>query len=195
MGGASAAGTILVFGDSLSSGYGLPAGAGWVDLLQQRLERDKYDYKVVNASVSGETTLGGRNRIAAALARHRPEIVVLELGANDGLRGAAVETIRSNLAAIIHASRQRGARILLIGMQLPPNYGSGYVEKFRDLYASLARTERVAFVPFMLDGFAEDRAQFLPDGVHPGASVQSRILATVWNHLRPLLGERTVKSH
>jgi acyl-CoA thioesterase I len=195
LGGASAAATILVFGDSLSAGYGLPPGAGWVDLLQQRLEREKFDYKVVNASVSGETTLGGRNRISAALARHKPEIVVLELGANDGLRGAGIDTIRSNLAAIIDQSRRRGARILLIGMQLPPNYGSSYVEKFRDVYAGLAKTERVAFVPFLLDGFAENRVEFLADGVHPGAGVQSRILDTVWKHLRPLLAGPTIKSH
>jgi acyl-CoA thioesterase-1 len=193
-GAAHATAVILVFGDSLSAGYGLTQGAGWVDLLQQRLEREKYDYKVVNASVSGETTLGGRNRIGAALARHKPEIVVLALGANDGLRGAGIETIRSNLTATISDARDHGAAVLLVGMQLPPNYGSDYVGKFRGVYGAVAKSQRVALVPFLLEGFAEDRSRFLPDGIHPVAAVQPQILDTVWKHLRPLLARREVKS-
>lgn len=192
-GAVSASATILVFGDSLSAGYGLPQGAGWVDLLQQRLEREKYDYKVVNASVSGETTHGGRNRIAGALTRHQPEIVVLELGANDGLRGARIETIRTNLTAMVEETRKRGAKLLLVGMQLPPNYGSDYIEKFRDVYGAVARAQRIPLVPFLLEGFAENRTDFLQDGVHPGAAAQPRILDTVWQHLRPLLARRALK--
>jgi acyl-CoA thioesterase-1 len=188
------AGVVLVFGDSLSAGYGLPRGSGWVDLLERRLEQEKYDYTVVNASLSGETTGGGRTRIAEALARHKPEIVVLALGANDGLRGARVDTIRSNLSSIIAETRKRGAKVLLVGMQLPPNYGIDYVQKFRDVFAALAESQRVALVPFLLEGFAEKRSEFLPDGVHPAASAQAQILDTVWKELRPLLSRR-VKSH
>ncbi len=185
----------MVFGDSLSAGYGLAQGAGWVDLLRERLEREKYDYKVVNASVSGETTLGGRNRIAAALKLHKPEIVVLALGGNDGLRGARIDTIRANLTAIIAESRERGARVLLVGMQLPPNYGSDYVEKFRNVYAGVASAQRAPLVPFLLAGFAENRGDFQPDGIHPGAAVQAQMLETVWKPLRPMLARRAVNSH
>jgi acyl-CoA thioesterase-1 len=182
-----AAATILVFGDSVSAGYGLPLGAGWVDLLQQRLASGKYDYKVINASLTGETTTGGRNRIGAALTQHRPEIVVLELGANDGLRGAKIETIRSNLSVMIADCRRRGAKVLLLGMQLPPNYGSDYVEKFRVMFGAVAKSQRVPLVPFLLAGFADDRSAFQADGFHPNAIVQPRMLDTVWKQLQPLL--------
>ncbi len=181
----------MVFGDSLSAGYGLAQGAGWVDLLQQRITRENYAYKVVNTSISGETTLGGRNRIATALARHQPEVVVLALGANDGLRGARVDTVRANLIAIIGEARRHGAKTLLVGMQLPPNYGTDYVEKFRGVFADVAASQRVPLVPFLLEGFAADAAAFQADGVHPNRSVQPRILDTVWTHLRPLLRRRT----
>ena len=182
-----AATNILVFGDSISASYGLPRGTGWVDLLQQRLERDGVDYKVINASLSGETTTGGRNRINIALAQHNPQIVILELGANDGLRGARVETIHANLAAMIADCRKRGARVLLVGMQLPPNYGKVYVEKFRTLYPNLARAQRVALVPFMYEGFATDRDAFQADGIHPNAAAQARLLENVWTVLKPML--------
>jgi acyl-CoA thioesterase-1 len=185
---------LLVFGDSLSSSYRLNQGAGWVDLLRERLEENRYDYKVVNASVTGETTAGGRTRIITALTEHKPDIVVLELGANDGLRGATVESIRSNLTAMIVEARNRGARVLLVGMQLPPNYGTGYTGKFRDMYRAISKSERVALVPFMLEGFADDRSAFLDDGIHPGPAAQRRILDTVWSYLEPMLRERAART-
>jgi acyl-CoA thioesterase-1 len=182
-----AAATLMVFGDSISAGYGLQQGTGWVDLLQRRLTSEKYDYRVINASLSGETTVGGKNRIGRALAQYKPDIVILELGANDGLRGASIETLRANLAAIIAECRKRGAQVLLVGMQLPPNYGSGYTEKFRSAYSSIAASLRVPLVPFLLEGFAADAGAFQPDGVHPNASAQSRMLDTIWKQLQPML--------
>lgn len=186
-----AAATILVFGDSVSAGYGLPLGAGWVDLLQQRLASGKYDYKVINASLTGETTTGGRNRIGAALTQHKPEIVILELGANDGLRGAKIDTIRANLSAMIAACRIRGAKVLLIGMQLPPNYGTAYAEKFHAMFGAVAKPQRVPLVPFLFEGFAADRSMFQSDGIHPIADAQPRMLDTVWKQLQPLLTRRS----
>jgi acyl-CoA thioesterase-1 len=184
--GAQAA-TILVYGDSLSAAYGLAQEQGWVNLLARRLHAEKADYKVANASISGETTHGGRNRIADALKAHRPAIVVLELGANDALRGASLEATRANLEAIIDASRGAGARVLLVGMRLPPNYGMTYSEKFQQLYADVARKKKVALVPFLFEGFGEDRQYFQPDGIHPTAQAQGAMLDTVWKGLKPLL--------
>ena len=193
-GAVHAAPTILVFGDSISAGYGLPRGQSWVDLLQARLEREHADYKVVNASLSGETTDGGRRRLPAALAEHRPQITIIELGGNDGLRGARPETLRANLAAMIAECRKQGSRVLLVGMDLPPNYGSDYTEKFRAVYASLAQDERVPLVPFLFAGFAANRAMFQPDGIHPTVGAQQKILDTVWPQLRPLLAGKTASS-
>ena len=187
---AHAAATIMVFGDSISAGYGLPQGAGWVELLQQHLEREHYDYKVINASISGETAANSINRISSALAQHNPEIVILELGGNDGLRGADIETIRSNLSALTTACRKHGAKVLLVGMQLPPNYGSAYVEKFRAMYSALAEAQRVPLVPFLLEGFAGDRSAFQPDGIHPNTAVQPRMLDNIWKQLQPMLAHR-----
>ena len=181
----------MVFGDSLSAGYGLPQGAGWVNLLQQRLQQEKLDYKVVNASISGETTLGGKNRVAAALEQHHPAIVIVELGANDGLRGGSVATIRANLIAIVTACRQHGAQVLLVGMELPPNYGIDYVRKFRAIFASVAKSQQIPLVPFLLAGFADDPTQFQADGLHPVAGAQSRVLENVWKQLRPMLARET----
>lgn len=181
---------ILVFGDSLAAGYGLPQGRGWVDLLQARLERDGYVYKVVNASISGETSLGGRNRLPAALARHRPRIVVIELGANDGLRGQPIAALRENLVAMIRASARAGARSLLIGMRIPPNYGQAYTRQFESVFAEVARAQRVPLIPFLLDGFADQRELFQQDGIHPAEQAQGLILATVWSALEPLLRAR-----
>ena len=181
---------ILVFGDSLAAGYGLPQGRGWVDLLQARLERDGYVYKVVNASISGETSLGGRNRLPAALARHRPRIVVIELGANDGLRGQPIAALRDNLVAMIRASARAGARSLLIGMRIPPNYGQAYTRQFESVFAEVARAQRVPLIPFLLDGFADQRELFQQDGIHPAEQAQGLILATVWSALEPLLRVR-----
>jgi len=178
---------ILVFGDSLAAGYGIPAGKSWVNLLEERIGGARLPYRVVNASISGETTLGGRNRIDKALVEHRPRIVIVELGANDGLRGHPLPTIRDNLTAIIEASLRNHARVLLVGMQLPPNYGMTYTEKFRELYADLARRHKVSLVPFLLEGFADDRDLFQPDGIHPNVEAQTRVLANVWPALQPML--------
>jgi acyl-CoA thioesterase-1 len=181
---------ILVFGDSLSAGYGLPQGRSWVDLLQRRLAAEGLDYRVVNASISGETTLGGRNRLAAALEQHRPHTVVLELGSNDGLRGQPLNLMRDNLAAMAKASRAAGARVLIVGMRIPPNYGPKYTTEFHAAFQDVARSQRTALVPFLLDGFADQRALFQSDGIHPAEAAQTLILETVWKELRPLLTTR-----
>jgi acyl-CoA thioesterase-1 len=178
---------ILVLGDSLAAGYGLPQGRGWVDLLQDRIAAEGLDHRVVNGSISGETTLGGRNRIGAALERHRPDVVILELGANDGLRGQPLAALRDNLTAMVRASRRSGAQVLLIGMRIPPNYGQDYTRKFHAAFTDVARAERVALVPFLLEGFADKRELFQADGIHPNEQAQPRIAATVWKALRPLL--------
>ena len=176
---------ILVFGDSLSAAYGIPREAGWVNLLQQELLRSHAQYRVVNASISGETTSGGKRRIDAALRQHQPAIVILELGANDGLRGAPLESVATNLAYLIRQSHQAHARVLLLGMQLPPNYGLDYAKRFRSLYPRLARQHKAALVPFFLDGVAPE--QFQADNLHPVAGAQPRILQNVMQKLEPLL--------
>lgn len=184
---AAPAATLLVFGDSLSAGYGLQPGQGWVSLLVQRLETEKLDYKVVNASISGETTYGGRNRIEADLKTHRPAIVVVELGANDGLRGGTAEKTRENLEAIVDACRKAGARVVLVGIRLPPNYGLAYADKFRRVFPDIARKKKLALVPFLFEGFAEKPEYFQPDGLHPAPNAQPLMLDLVWKALRPLL--------
>lgn len=184
---AGVAATIMVYGDSLSAGYGLPQEQGWVSLMQKKLHDEKLDYKVINLSISGETTLGGKNRITAALEAHRPAIVILALGANDGLRGQNPDTIRSNLEAMLDACRKYKARVLLIGMRLPPNYGAAYANKFNNIFKDISKRRKVAWVPFLLEGFAEDSEMFQADGVHPAAQAQPLILETVWKKLRPLL--------
>jgi acyl-CoA thioesterase-1 len=178
---------ILVFGDSLAAGYGLPRGRGWADLLQARLQREGYDYRTVNASLSGETSLGGRNRLPAALAQHQPAIVILELGANDALRGQPLAALRDNLTAMIATARRAGARTLLVGMRIPPNYGAQYTLRFEAVFVEVARAQRVPLVPFLLDGFADRRELFQADGIHPGEQAQTLILDTVWRALRPML--------
>jgi acyl-CoA thioesterase-1 len=183
----SHAATILVYGDSLSAAYGLTQDQGWVNLLARRLHAERPDYKVANASISGETTHGGRNRIEGALKVHRPAIVIVELGANDGLRGSSIDSTRANLESIIDASRRAGARVLLVGMRLPPNYGAAYTEKFQQLYAEIAKKKKVPLVPFLFEGFGEDPKYFLPDGIHPAAQAQPVMLDTVWKELQPLL--------
>ena len=184
---AHAARTILVFGDSLSAGYGLPSGTGWVSLLEQRLKRDRLDYAVVNGSISGETTLGGRNRIVSALAEHRPSVVVVQLGGNDGLRGNSIEETRRNLIAIVQASRVSGAKVLLVGIRIPPNYGQVYTRRFEALFAEVARQQNASLVPFMLQGFADKREWFQSDGIHPVVEAQPRILDNIYRRLRALL--------
>ncbi len=187
---ASPAATILVYCDSLSVGYGLRPDQGWVSLLAKRLQTDKWDYKVANASISGETAHGGAKRIEAALKAHRPAIVIVALGANDGLRGGSPETMRANLEAIVDASRRAKARVLLVGMRLPPNYGTAYAEKFRLVFDGIAKRRKLPPPPFLLEGFAEKREYFQADGIHPAAEAQPAMLDTVWKGLRPLLKKR-----
>ncbi|MEO8165059.1 MAG: arylesterase [Betaproteobacteria bacterium] len=184
---ARAASTILVLGDSISAGYGLAQGEGWVALLEQRLQRDELDYRVVNASISGDTTLGGRNRVAEALKEHQPAVVVVALGGNDGLRGNPLDETRSNLISIVEACRKAGAKVVIAGIRVPPNYGSVYSRRFQGLFAEVARQQNVSLVPFMFKGFAEDRTMFQDDGIHPNAAAQPRILYNIYHRLRPLL--------
>ena len=185
-----AAQIILVLGDSISAGYGLAQGEGWVALLEQRIQQDKLDYRVVNASISGETTLGGLNRISGALNEHQPAVVVVALGGNDGLRGNSLEETRHNLIAIVEACRMAGAKVVIAGMRIPPNYGQVYSRRFEGLFAEVARQQNVSLVPFLLQGFAEDRKMFQADGIHPAAIAQPRILDNVYHLLRPLLSPR-----
>ncbi len=158
-------------------------------LLQQRLQSENYDYKVINASLSGETTTGGKGRIAGALAQSKPDIVILELGGNDGLRGAKIETMQANLTGMVTASKKSGAKVLIVGMMLPPNYGNDYVTKFRTTFASVAKAQHTALTPFIFQGFAQDANAFQPDGIHPTVAMQPRMLDTIWTELKPLLGK------
>jgi len=187
-GGAALAGpTLLVYGDSLSAAYGIARKDGWVTLLEERLRTQRLDYTVVNASVSGETSSGGAARIAAVLARTKPRILILALGANDGLRGLPVVQMRKNLATVIGAAQKSGARVLLVGMRMPPNYGPKFTLDFEQVYAALAREFRVTLVPFLLENIAARRDLFLDDNLHPTAQAQPIILDTVWSGLAPLL--------
>jgi len=179
--------TILVFGDSLSAEYGLPRDTGWAKLLADRLAREAPQYSVVNASISGETTSGGRTRLPALLKQHAPSVVVLQLGANDGLRGLSLASMRDNLTAMVEVSRSAGAQVLLIGIRIPPNYGREYAERFAGVYAQLASARKVALVPFLLEGFADDLDYFQTDRIHPNERAQPRMLDTVWPKLAPLL--------
>ncbi|HEY9198531.1 MAG TPA: arylesterase [Gammaproteobacteria bacterium] len=178
---------ILVFGDSLSAAYGIELEAGWVALLQERLRAQDMPHRVVNASVSGETSVGGRARLPALLADGNYSVVVLELGGNDGLRGLSLAQTEANLRAMIETAQAAGARVLLLGMRLPPNYGATYTEAFSRIYSRLAQELKVALVPFLLDGVATDPALMQPDRIHPRAEAQSRLLDTVWPALVPLL--------
>ena len=181
------AGTVLVWGDSLSAGYGLRPQQAWPALLEKKIADARLPHKVINASISGETTAGGRSRLPAALQTHRPSLVVIELGANDGLRGLPVAAMSTNLQAMIDASRQAGAKVLLIGMRMPPNYGPDYTTRFEKAFQDLARTNKLRLVPFMMEGFADQRAYFQQDGIHPVADAQPLILDTIWRELKPLL--------
>ena len=189
-GGASsttaAAPTILVFGDSLSAAYGIPESAGWVALLGERLKQRKSNYTVANASISGETSAGGAARIGKALASIKPSIVIVQLGANDGLRGLPVTEMKKNLTAIVQASKRVGARVVLVGMQLPPNYGVPYVNQFKAAFGEVAKDERVAFVPFLLEGL-DKREQFQADNLHPTAAAQPILLENVWKKLATMM--------
>lgn len=184
---AAAAPAILVYGDSLSAGYGIAQDRGWVALLEGRLKTERFDYSVVNASISGEITRGGLERLPQALARTHPAVVILELGANDGLRGLPIAQMKANLGRMIELAKKARARVLLVGMKLPPNYGPDYTRAFESAFGELARRYRVALVPFLLQGIAQDEALFQPDGLHPSAAVQPVLLDNVWPVLRPLL--------
>ena len=191
-GRAGAAGTpvILVVGDSLSAEYGLKRGTGWVALLEDRLAKEKIPARVVNASISGDTTSGGRTRLPALLARHKPTHVVLELGGNDALRGLPIASTEDNLAAMTQASQKAGARVLLVGMQVPPNYGSDYTRKFAAVFADVSKRYKTGLVPFLLEGVADApdaRALFQADGIHPRAEAHPRILDNVWPALKKQL--------
>ena len=181
----SAQSTILVFGDSLSAGYGIPREAAWPSLLQEELKRTHPHYKVINASISGETTSGGLRRLPATLKEHHPNIVIIELGANDGLRGAKLKLTEDSLNALISKSKKAGAKVLLLGMQLPPNYGVDYTRRFKSLYPKLAQQHQIELVPFMLQEIKAD--EFQADNLHPIADAQPKILLTVMQKLKPML--------
>ncbi|MEK7438073.1 MAG: arylesterase [Pseudomonadota bacterium] len=182
-----AGGSILIYGDSLSAAYGLAQDAGWPALLQARLKQKGMDYTVVNASISGETSSGGAARIAEALKAHRPSVVIVQLGANDGLRGLPPKQMRANLATIVNRSQQAKARVLLVGMRMPPNYGAAYTRQFAQVYTSLASEYKTALAPFLLQGIEQRREFFQADNLHPTAAAQPILLANVWQALLPLL--------
>ena len=186
--------TVLVLGDSLSAEYGLKRGTGWVPLLAKRLAAEKIPAKVVNASISGDTTSGGRSRLGALLAQHRPAIVVIELGGNDALRGLSLEMTQENLSQMTRSAQQAGAKVLLVGMQLPPNYGTDYANRFAGLYPKIAKAHGAALVPFLLKGVADDgdaTRLFQADRIHPGEEAQQLMLDNVWPELRKLLAGAT----
>jgi acyl-CoA thioesterase-1 len=179
--------TILVFGDSLSAAYGIRPEQGWVALLTQRLQAQGYGYQIVNASVSGETTSGGLQRLPRALQLHQPGIVVLELGANDALRGLPLSGTRANLAQMVRLSQEAGARVLLVGIRIPPNYGARYTEEFASVFPELAKQYHLPLVPFLLQDVALNPARMQEDGMHPNAAGEAPIVDTVWPYLKPLL--------
>ena len=182
--------TVLVVGDSLSAEYGLARGQGWVALLAQRVASEKLAARVVNASISGDTTSGGRARIGALLARHKPQVVVIELGGNDALRGLPLAMTRDNLTAMARSAKAVGARVVVVGMQIPPNYGRQYGEDFARVFATVAKAEGAALVPFLLQGVADipdAESMFQPDRIHPRAEAHPKMLDNVWPVLKPLL--------
>jgi len=180
----------MVYGDSLSTSYGIPSEAGWVNLLNKRLQARSPVYKIVNVSISGETTLGGRNRIEQAIKEHAPDIILIGLGGNDGLRGSSIKSIYGNLEAIVNACLKSQTKVLLLGMRLPPNYGTKYTQKFQDIYPQLAEHHQLNHVPFLLDGFGEKRTYFLQDGIHPNEEAQEKIVENVWKKLMPILEDQ-----
>jgi acyl-CoA thioesterase I len=182
---------ILIVGDSISAAYGIPVEHGWVSLLQQRLDTAGYACRIVNASISGDTTANARSRLPQALASHEPAVVLLELGGNDGLRGLSLAEMKTNLAAMIISSQEAGAQVLLIGMQLPPNYGPRYTQRFQSVYQELASEANLALVPSLVDGIGTEQGLMQPDGIHPNADAQPLIVDRVWKALMPLLDQLT----
>jgi acyl-CoA thioesterase-1 len=189
-GAAEPARRLLIVGDSLSAEYGLPRGSGWVALLGRRLAERRTGIEVVNASISGETTSGGRTRLPELLAKHRPAFVVVELGGNDALRGLPLASTEANLREMVRAARQANARPLLLGMQMPPNYGRAYGEQFAALFVRVAEAERVPLVPFFLEGFGDKAEYFQPDRIHPAERAQPLMLENVWPTLQKLIASR-----
>lgn len=183
----AAAGTVLIVGDSISAGFGLDTRKGWVALLEQRLKKEGFDDKVVNASISGDTSAGGLARLPAALAEHKPEVVIIELGGNDGLRGMPPTQLQQNLASMIQKSQDSGAKVLLLGMQIPPNYGKRYVDAFAKVFADVAQQKKVSLVPFFLEGIGGNSQLMQADGLHPAVAAQGKLLENVWPTLKPLL--------
>lgn len=185
--GAPTGPAVLILGDSLSAEYGIARGTGWVSLLQERLRGERFDYSVVNASISGETTVGGKTRLPDLLKRHKPAIVVVELGANDALRGLSLPSTESNLRSIIGDAQKAGAKVVLVGMRIPPNYGADYTERFFGLFPKLAKEYRTQLVPFFLDKVVTRPDWFQEDRIHPTSAAQSTLLDTVWPALKPIL--------
>jgi acyl-CoA thioesterase I len=183
----AAAGTVLIVGDSISAAFGLDTRQGWVSLLEQRLKHEGFTETVVNASISGDTSAGGQARLPALLAEHKPELVILELGGNDGLRGLLPTQLQQNLASMIDNSRASGAKVLLLGMQLPPNYGVRYTEAFAKVYSDLAVEKKIPLVPFFLQGIGGNPELMQADGIHPAVAAQGKLLENVWPALKPLL--------
>jgi acyl-CoA thioesterase-1 len=186
----SAPKTVLVLGDSLSAEYGITRGSGWVSLLEQKLKTEKIDAAIVNASISGETTSGGRARLPALLGQHKPSVVVIELGANDGLRGLPVAAAEANLRSMVSLAQQNKAKVLLVGMRMPPNYGRAYTERFFGMYQTLSRQTKSPLVPFMLEGVADKPALFQQDRLHPRAEAHPTILANIWPQFSALIKSR-----
>ena len=184
---ATLAGTVLVVGDSISAALGLDTRQGWVALLQERLQQRGFEQQVVNASISGDTSSGGLARLPTLLEQHQPQVVIIELGGNDGLRGQPPVQLQQNLARMVEASRQSGARVLLLGMRLPPNYGARYTAAFSGVFTDVARNQQVPLVPFLLEGVGGVAGMMQNDGIHPTAAAQPRLLENVWPTLEPLL--------
>jgi acyl-CoA thioesterase I len=178
---------VLVYGDSLSAAYGMPERRGWVALLEERLQREHPDYSVANASISGETSAGGLARIGKVLERQTPAILILELGANDGLRGLPVAAMKQNLTLIVELAQKAGAKVLLVGMRLPPNYGDPYTRAFERTFTDLAKSKGTALLPFLLEGFGDKAELFQADRIHPTETAQPAVLKNVWGALTPLL--------
>lgn len=181
------AGTVLVVGDSISAAFGLDTRVGWVSKLQQRMREEGHDDRIVNASISGDTSAGGQARLPALLAAHKPELVIIELGGNDGLRGQQPAQLQQNLSSMIDKSRAAGAKVLLLGMRIPPNYGPRYTKAFEDAFSTVAEEKQVPFVPFFLEGVGGVPELMQADGIHPAAAAQDKLLENVWPALKPLL--------
>lgn len=179
--------SIVVFGDSLSAAYGMEVQQGWVAQLQQRLRQSGKDYTLINESISGETTAGGLARIDQVLERYRPELLILELGANDGLRGLSPRIMKNNLTEMIQRAQRAGSQVLLLSMRIPPNYGKRYTDMFYQVYPQLAEEMRIVFVPFILKDVALKKDMMQPDGLHPNENAQSLIVENIWPYLEPLL--------